>query len=243
MMRFTRFALGLALVTLSATAQDKKDAAPQSFTSILINGQAIKGKVLEIDGKHFVAVEDLAQSLRGTIAYGDGQIALTLPQLPLATAQPPLPQPVSVRTQPPGAGRIKGTLTYFFSFQIGNKPDTGSKVWLVKDRVEIPPDQNFVATNAALGTTENPEQYKAIQYSAADENGNFELLDIPPGKYTLVMQSAHTKGTLNEKRNFFGRGNGRNPRDSNGRVEFLNLQVKEGETVDASKDFGPNIDM
>jgi len=116
-------------------------------------------------------------------------------------------------------------------------------VWLVKDRVEIPPDQNFVATNAALGTTENPEQYKAIQYSVADENGNFELLDIPPGKYTLVMQSAHTKGTLNEKRNFFGRGNGRNPRDSNGRVEFLNLQVKEGETVDASKDFGPNIDM
>src|ERR1035437_1210452 len=80
-MRFTYFAFALALLTLSATAQDKKDAAPQSSTSVLINGQPIKGKVLEIDGKHYVAVEDLAQSIRGTISYGDGQVALTLSQL------------------------------------------------------------------------------------------------------------------------------------------------------------------
>jgi hypothetical protein len=77
-MRFTCFALALVLSTLSARAQDKKDVAPQSSTSLLVNGQPIKGKVLEIDGKHYVAVEDLAQSLRGTISYGDGQIALTL---------------------------------------------------------------------------------------------------------------------------------------------------------------------
>jgi hypothetical protein len=263
-MRFTYFAFALALLTLSAMAQDKKDAAPPSFTSVLINGQPIKGKVLEIDGKHFVAVEDIAQSLRGTIGYGNGQIALTLSQFPSTSAQPPSPQipsvtalppptsttaqptpaqPTSTTAQPAENGSIKGTLTYFLNFQIGNKPDTGSKVWLVKGRVEIPADQNFIATSTALGTSGNPEQYNAIKYSVTDENGNFELLDIPPGQYTLIMQSAHTKGTLNEKRNFFGRGNGRNPRDSGGRVEFLNLLVKPGETVNASKDFGPNIDM
>jgi hypothetical protein len=69
------------------------------------------------------------------------------------------------------------------------------------------------------------------------------VLDVPTGRYTLIIQSAHTKGTLNEKKQFFGRGDGRTPRDSNGRVEFLNVLIKAGETVDASKDFGPNIDM
>jgi hypothetical protein len=278
-MRFTYFAFALVLLTLSATAQDKKDAAPQSSTSILINGQLIQGKVLEIDGKHFVAVEDLAQSLRGTIGYSDGQIALTLSQLPTVIAQPSASQVPSVTAQPPSSqlppvisqplssqvppviaqpsspqlptvtaqpletGRIKGTLTYFFDFHIGNKPDTGSKVWLVKGHVEISADQTFVGTSTALGTSGNPEQYTAIQYSIADENGNFELHDIPPGEYTLIMQSAHTVGTLNEKRSFFGRGNGRSPRDSKGRIEFLNVLIKPGETVNASKDFGPNIDM
>jgi hypothetical protein len=278
-MKYTYFAFALALLTLSATAQDKKDASPQSSTSVLINGQLIKGKVLEIDGKHFVAVEDLAQSLRGTIAYGEGQIALTLSQLqpvatqpsssqlPPMTTQPPSSQLPPVATKPsssqhppmtaqpsssqlpsmtaqsPETGRVKGTLTYFFNMHIGNKPDTGSKVWLVKGGVKIPADQNFVGTSTALGTSGNPEQYNAIKYSITDENGNFELLDIPPGQYTLIMQSAHTKGTLKEKNNFFGRGNGRTLRDSSGRVEFLNVLIKAGETVDASKDYGPSIDM
>lgn len=243
-MKFPYFILALALLTLSANAQDKKNAPAQSSTSVLINGQPINGKVLQIDGKHFVAVEDLAQSLRGTIAYGDGQITLTLSQVPsVTTAQPPSSQLPSVTAQPPETGRVKGTLTYFFNFHIGNKPDTGSKVWLVKGRVEIPANQNFVATSTALGTSGNPEQYTATQYSVADENGNFELLDVPPGEYTLIMQSAHTVGTLNEKRNFFGRGNGHTPRDSKGRVEFLDVLLKPGETVDVSKDFGPNIDM
>ncbi len=266
-MRFAFMAFALALLAISATAQDKKQVARQSSTSVLINGQPIKGKVLELDGKHFVAVEDLAQSLRGTIAYGDKQIALTLSQLPSATAQPPssqLPpataqpqpsqvpstiaqpqpsQPPSMTALPAETGSIKGTLTYFFSFQMGNKPDTGSKVWLVKGRVEFPASQNFVATSTTLGTSGNPEQYNAIKYSVADENGNFELRDIPPGQYTLILQSAHTKGSLKEKGNFFGRGNGRTPRDSSGRVEFLNLLVKAGETVEESKDFGPNIDQ
>lgn len=254
-MRSAYFVLALALLTLPAAAQNKKNAPAPSSTAVQINGQPVRGKVLEIDGKHFVAVEDLAQSLRGTIAYGGGQIALTLPELPPVAAQPPAPPPPAkispplpaqlppASIQPAEAGRITGTLTYFFDFHVGNKPDTGSKVWLVKGRVTIPADQTFAGTATALGTGENPEQYAALQYSVADEKGSFEFHGVPPGEYTLVLQSAHTVGTLNEKRNLFGRGNGRSTRDSKGRVLFLNLQVKPGETVDASKDFGPNIDM
>lgn len=268
-MRFACFALALALSAVSVAAQDNKEATP-STTSVLVNGQAIKGKVLEMDGRHFVAVEDLAQSLRGTISYGDGQIGLTLPQRPSAPApssplpststqqspslppslpaQTPTPQALTSQapatTAPPAeTGRVKGTLTYFFSFHIGTKPDAGSKVWLVKGHVEIPANQNFVGSSTALGTSGNPEQYAAIKYAITDDNGNFELLDIPPGEYTLIIQSAHTKWTLNEKNHLFASGNSHNPRDSNGRVEFFKLQVKAGETSDASKDFGPNIDM
>jgi hypothetical protein len=164
-------------------------------------------------------------------------------QLPTATTQQAPSQLQSTSEQPIGTGRVKGTLTYFFSFQIGAKPDAGSKVWLVQGRAQIPADQNFVATSNALGTSGNPEQYNAFRYSIADENGNFELLDVRPGQYTLIMQSAHTKGTLKEKTHIFGKGNSRNLRDSKGRVEFLNLLIHAGETVDASKDFGPNIDM
>ncbi|MGH9681638.1 MAG: hypothetical protein ACRD4Y_16960 [Candidatus Acidiferrales bacterium] len=299
-MKLAYFAFALALLSISARAQDKKDAAPQSSASVLINGKAIEGKVLEIDGKHYVAVEDLAQSLRGTIRYGDGQIAITFSQpssmaaqtaasqlqpaatypptaqpqssnqppthqpsptaqsspspmspvaapspsqLPSENAHSPESQPPPVSTEAPETGAVKGTLTYFFDFHVGNKPDTGSKVWLVKGSADIPADQNFVATSTALGTSGNPEEYSAIKYSVADENGNFRLQDIPPGQYTLILQSAHTKGTLKEKRSLFSRGNGHNPRDANGRVEFRNLVIKPGETVDASKDFGPDIGM
>ena len=139
------------------------------------------------------------------------------------------------------SGRIRGTLTYFYSVQTGSKPDTGSKVWVLNGRVEIPADQKFVGTSTAIGTGGNPEQYKAIAYSVADDNGSFEFLDIPPGQYTLVMQSAHTKGALKQKSNFFGRGNGRTARDSSGRIVSLDLLIKPGETVDGSKDFGPDI--
>ena len=276
-MRFTFLAFALALLTLPATAQDRKDADPQSSTSILINGQPIKGKVLEIDGKHYVAVEDVAQSLRGTISYGDGQIALTLSQHSSMTVEPPQSQPASAAAQPPSVqspsttaqppqshpptitaqqpspqhpamaveapetGSIKGTLTYFYSVQTGSKPDTGSKVWVVQGHVEIPADQKFVGSSTAIGTTGNPEQYKAVVYSVADKNGNFEFLDIPPGQYTVIMQSAHTKGALKAKNNLFGRGNGRTVRDSSGRIESLDLQIKAGEMADGSKDFGPDI--
>jgi len=253
-MRFSYFAFALALLSLSAGAQDKKETTPQPSTSVAINGQIIKGKVLEIDGKHYVAVEDLAQSLHGTIAYGDAQILLTLSKLPSGTGQSSSSQPASpipqappspmssITAQPLETGSIKGTLTYFFDFHTGNKPDSGTKVWLVKGHAEIPANQNFIATSTALGTSANPQQYSANQHSTADENGNFELLDIPAGSYTLILQSAHTKWTLNDKRDFFGRGNGHNPRDSGGRVEFLAVIVKPGETAEASKDFGPNID-
>jgi hypothetical protein len=288
--RFIYIVFSLALLTLSAAAQDKKVPAAQSTASVLINGKPIQGTVLEADGKHFVAIEDLAQALNGTIAYSEGRVALTLlppppaaaqasslPSPPIVAAEPtsppppttatapispnpsmaaqapssptpsaatqaPAPPPASLPVQPSASGGIKGKLTYFFDFHTGNKPDAGSKVWLVKGRVEIPEDQDFVGTSTALGSSKNPDQYAAIKYAIASENGTFELLNVPADEYTLILQSAHTKGALGGKRSFFNRGTGHTLRDSNGRVESLNVVVKAGETANASKDFGPDAE-
>ncbi|HET6143325.1 MAG TPA: hypothetical protein VFE02_07425 [Candidatus Acidoferrales bacterium] len=252
-MKFFYIAFAVCIFCTPAAAQEKKDGAPQPATSVLVNGQPIRGKVLEIDGKHFVAVEDLAQSLRGTIAYGEGQILLTFSKLPgpglspssqssSAMAPAPIAPAPTITARPLETGGVKGTLTYFFDFHTGNRPDAGAKIWLVQGRAEIPADQNFVAGNTSVGTAANPEQYRAVKYSSADEKGNFEMLDVPAGQYTLILQSAHTKWTLNDKRDIFGRGNGHNARDSSGRVIFLSVTVKQGEVAEASKDFGPGID-
>lgn len=160
------------------------------------------------------------------------------PPASIAASQPASQAP-SAAAQAQGTGRIQGTLTYFFSFHVGNKPDNGSKVWLVKDHADLPIDQNFAGAATNLGTSGNPQQYAAIQYSIADDNGNFQMLDVPAGEYTLILQSAHTKGALKDKRNIFGRGKP-DLRDSNGRIEFLYVVVKPGETADGSKDFGPD---
>ena len=145
-MRFPFLAFALVLLPLSATAQDRKGhVAPRLLTSVQINGQPIKGKVLEIDGRHYVAVEDLAQSLRGTISYGDGQIALTLPQLSSMTAQPPLSPPASAMVQPASSqlpsmaarplesGRIRGTYPFLArASKSGTSPTLGAKFGLRK---------------------------------------------------------------------------------------------------------------
>ncbi len=57
-MRFIYFGLAFALFAFSASAQNNNDGAAHSSVTVLVNGQPIRGTVLEVDGKHFVAVED-----------------------------------------------------------------------------------------------------------------------------------------------------------------------------------------
>jgi hypothetical protein len=91
---------------------------------VVINGRPAKMKILDVDAKHFVAIEDLAQALRGTVTYGDDNINLTFAELSQGSAQSA------------GTAGGKRTLSYSVNDNLGNKPDTGS-VWLLKTIIAI----------------------------------------------------------------------------------------------------------
>jgi hypothetical protein len=117
---------------------------------------------------------------------------------------------------------------------IGDRPDTGSELWLIEGDITIPADQLFLAVNDSLSSGQNT--FKAIKHTVGDGNGNFEISDIPVGRYTLVMQSRHTNGTLALTPKEMV-----TKRDAGGRVRYQPIQVEPGKTVDASLDFGRTV--
>jgi hypothetical protein len=135
-----------------------------------------------------------------------------------------------------GVGRIKGVLTYFFNANDGSKTDVGSEIWLIEGHaIEIHECEIFTAfmTGAHVLKVDDKghgqsiadtTRFKVVKHTVADGNGNYELSDVPAGKYTLVMKSSHSKGSC--------------PRDMDGKIKLTMVDVKTSETVDASTDFG-----
>ncbi len=146
-----------------------------------------------------------------------------------------------VRAQTPevGVGRIKGTLTYYFNETSGDKADVGSKAWLIKGSVEILDSAEVwdvsekhleLAVKINQGKPEEvTTKYKIVRFAVADGNGNFEILDIPVGQYTLVIESNHSKRPL---------GIGRGFTMPISKIKATIVEIKAGETFDASIDFG-----
>ena len=131
-----------------------------------------------------------------------------------------------------GFGAIKGTVTYFFNENYGDKPDAGSTVTLLTS-------EQAVRLQKSTGGTDNdpiPERAGLDTYflihantdnfreTKADGSGNFSFDRIPVGRYLVVKQSAHSNGKAN--------------RDLIGKVDCNFVEVKAGETVDVSHSFG-----
>jgi hypothetical protein len=93
-------------------------------------------------------------------------------------------------------GRVKGTLTFWFNSNYGTKPDVGAEVVLVRGFLGPIPDDAVVPLESMATTPGDATKlaYHIVAHSVADGNGNFELTDIPPGEYTIVMQSNHPRG-------------------------------------------------
>lgn len=82
-------------------------------------------------------------------------------------------------------GSLTGTITYKYNNYIGNRGDTGSKVYLVsKDVKQLP-------SEIALGIKYNKPEEK-IYCLEVDGNGNYTFNNILVGEYYLVIISKNT---------------------------------------------------
>jgi hypothetical protein len=65
--------------------------------------------------------------------------------------------------------------------------------------------------------------YEILQRVASDQDGHFEIINIPPGDYTLFIKS-HTEALM--------------VRDMLGRILTKPVKIKSGKTIEISHDFG-----
>jgi len=208
----TLFLTGAVLTSLVLGGAEPASTA--KFPTLVVNGKPIPGHLLLSGGRQYVAIDDLARGLQGSLSFDAERILLTLPE---AT-------PIS------GSGRIRGTLTYYFNANYGSVADTGAQVWLLPaDFPDIADSYFFIGTAELLiiarpGNAVDETRSKVIKYTTADATGKYELTDVPPGAYVLVMQSSHS--------------NGLTQRDVLGRVKVVRIEIHAGETLDKSLDFG-----
>lgn len=149
-----------------------------------------------------------------------------------------------------GTGKIKGTLTFYFNANYGNKPDVGAHIMLVSGRVETPDNATvYLFADSFLNMLSvDDKKYDAVKSTIADGSGNFELADIPSGEYTLVMQSNHVKGKYTYETVDSKKPNKKpkikerlNQRDSLGCINSVIVTVETGKTTDESFDFGISV--
>jgi len=216
---------GCILVCIVGFAQSVPAVPKESPFNLVINGRPIEGNLILIDGRYYVSVDDLARSLHGAVQYGNDQIVLSLrgSDLPRSPSVSPAVED----------GEIKGTLTFFFNKNYGTRPDVGAQAWLITGPVDTPPDAYVFF---GVGSVQiSSKTYEAVKQTVADGNGNFRMDHVPPGNYTLILQSQHSRGALDLRT---GELDKKNKRDVLGRVFSEPVEVHPGEAVDASHDFG-----
>ncbi len=131
-------------------------------------------------------------------------------------------------------GSITGNLSYYYNKYQGQKPDVGAEVWLALPGITIPDycgfigmTDRFVVWDSRIEPTRRLE-VPVFKRTLADGSGRFEIRDLVPGNYTLVVQSKHINGSAVE---------GVTMRDTLGRLYVTPVTVKARQTTDASYDF------
>jgi len=139
-------------------------------------------------------------------------------------------------------GSISGNVTYKYNNYVGNKPDTGTVVFLISKKVTSLPD------SMGYGWTRDVDDYEGVYATEVDGSGNYILNDIPVGEYYIVLISENTNtGKQNAGAMYWGpvynmfSEEGKERADSQAfmsKIEYESVTISEGKTTSFSHDFG-----
>jgi hypothetical protein len=215
----------LALISTCAAYPQAKNGP-----AVVVNGRLIPSRV--ILGQVFVTPEDVAMAIGATMSRSHEGITVTTTPSGVHTQCPEISLPIESHAV--NYGTIRGTLSYYFNANYGNKADTGSKVYLLTGQIRIAPGSLLVAvgtpaTGWQLHVAEKQQNgaygswidYELVKHTVSDGVGNFELAGVPEGAYTIIIESNHVKDSSYSQK-----------------LWTTASTIKANDTFDASWDFG-----
>ena len=139
-------------------------------------------------------------------------------------------------------GSISGNVTYKYNNYVGNKPDTGTVVFLISQKVTSLPD------SVAYGWTFGLSNYEGVYATEVDGNGKYILDDIPVGDYYIVLISDNTNSGMKDAGalywgpvyNMFST-EGKKNADSEAylsKIKYASVSILNEKTTTFSYDFG-----
>lgn len=143
------------------------------------------------------------------------------------------PMPSEQGNAPVGMGSVRGTVTYYFNSNYGDKPDVGSKVFLfaAEGWQEPPmgrpwpdPPTDLPSDFGAYTLFVEMWRQHALATTQVDGSGTFSIEQVPAGHYIVAIESSHTDAPVE--------------RDMVHKHVFIPVTVSEGGVADCSHDFG-----
>lgn len=218
MKRNAASALAVLFAFLSLPVTAAEQPSGKQPTPLVIDGKILESSIHYFNGNPFVDLNKLGGELGWKIQASPSVVIVE-------SAAGKKVDPSGLKA---GSGTIAGTITYYFNNNFGEKPDVGSKVFLLRyeEGFYLSEDDYPVLTStiAYISRAGEKVDYPVVASTSVDGNGRYELKGIPSGKYSLIIKSAHSKGS--------------SKKDIGGKVLFRKIDIGSDSYVDISNDFG-----
>lgn len=203
----------IAIFALFEASIFAQTASPQE-PALVVNGTPVENAVKIIGGKTYIDINAVAKPLKISVQKTAGVVVLQTSGNTSAVVN---------------GTSIVGNLSYYFNRNYGNRPDVGSQIVLL----EAVDEPLFAATESVFvigqelvvsKAKDEVKRYKILYSTAADGNGRFEFKGLDAKKYLLIAISQHANGMTQS--------------EILGKKLVRTIDLKPGETVDVSHDFG-----
>lgn len=90
-------------------------------------------------------------------------------------------------------GKVRGTITYLYNYYVGNRADTGSKVWLIPKNGSA--SKKSFKTYVGWGLSSECKDV-GVYCASVDGTGNYIFDHVPVGEYILFIKSKNTTSSI-----------------------------------------------